>query len=103
MLEHTETSTSNQMNLMMKDEAIVLTAAVIRLSPPGQMPQTCTPGSHTLLLTHAFTYHKLRHDEKHFHQCHLLSLLSKASLPHMLLQPHSSSPKTGQTSSLNIR
>ena len=35
----------------------VLTAAVIRLSPPGKMPQTGMPRSHALILT----CHKLRH------------------------------------------
>ena len=62
----------------MKDEAIVLTATIIshvETLPPGQMPQTGTPGSRTYLLTHIFTYDKLCHKEKHFHQCRLLSLL----------------------------
>ena len=48
------------------------------------MPKTGMPGSHALLLTHPFTYHKLRHEEKYFCQCCLLSLVSKASLPCML-------------------
>ena len=45
----------NLIVMAMKDEAIVLTAVVIRLSLPAKMTQTGTPASHKLLLTHAFT------------------------------------------------
>ena len=37
-----------------------------------------------LLLTHIFTYHNLCHEEKNTFA--IVHLLSKASLPHMLLQ-----------------
>jgi len=45
--------------MAMKDEAIVLTAAVIRLSAPS----TNATNWHTWK-PHIFTYHKLRHEEK---------------------------------------
>ena len=54
--------------MKMKDEAIVLTTAVIRLLPPG----TNTTNWHA---------RQLHHEEMHFRQCCLLRLLSKASLP----------------------
>jgi len=68
--------------MAMKDESIVLTAAVIRLSPPGKNATNCPAWKPHAFTNKGFYLPQILPQGKAFHQYHLLSLLSKAFLPH---------------------